>query len=69
MHIYLQGVDIHLFPRMLCGLELGICFSFCYMCIDIYVELLIDFTFVNILYLCNNRLFTQAMVITGGHGP
>lgn len=69
IYIYKGYTDIHLFPRMLCGLELGICFSFCYVCIDVYVELLIDFTFVNILYLCNNCLFTQAMVITGGHGP
>lgn len=47
---------------MLCDLELGICFSFCYVCVNIYVELLVDFTFVNILYLCNYCLFIQAMV-------
>lgn len=49
---------LHFFPRLFCGLELGICFSSCYMC----VELLIDFTFVNILYLRNCCLFTQAVV-------
>jgi len=71
VHVYLQGVDIpHLFPRMLCGLELGICFSFCYVCIDMYVELLIDFTFINIFYLYNYCLFTQAMVkVAMGHTP
>lgn len=53
---------------MLCGLELGICFSFCYVCIDMCVELLIDFTFVNVLYLCNYCLFTQTMVkVAMGH--
>lgn len=47
---------------MLCGLELGICFSSHYVCINVYVELLIDFTFFDILYLCNYCLFTQAVV-------
>lgn len=53
---------------MLCGLELGICFSSHYVCINVYVELLIDFTFVNILYLCNYCLF-YAGNGRGGHGP
>lgn len=51
---------IHFFPRIPCGMELNICFSSCYMYIT--DRLLIDFTFVNTLCLCNSCLFTQAGV-------
>lgn len=54
--------SIFFLPKMLCDLELSLCFSSCYMCINMYMELLINSTFVNILYLCNCCLFTQAIV-------
>lgn len=59
MHIYSQEVDVlvSFFPKNAVSLELGM--------------LLIGFSFVNILFLCNCCLFTQAVgevAVDNSHG-